>query len=389
MSLGQEHIAVVAGADDKTADTIRTGISPLAQVAAVLPDACGAMGLLSKLRPDLVFLDITRDNSSGIQALKQIIATLPQAKVFLIDPGTTPRTIIEGFRNGAADIIIPGATGKEIRTRVRQVLSRTEGDIHQGRVLTLFSLKGGVGVTTLALNLADSIREATHSTVLFLDLNLFMGDVTAYLDIAPDFTPFELLEDLDRMDKDLLFSSLFRHESGLYIMTARDEINDADGVSGRDVARMILFLQDHFDYIVVDASHQFSRQTLEAIGASDILLALVIQSIPSAKGVGKTLEFLQDIDFKPEALKVVLNRHVKRSEFQKPDLERLFNQKISFVLDNDTAVMNKAVGKGAFLRQSAPNARLTGQIRQMAAGLTGTAPAGAPGWKTLLFGAKR
>jgi Flp pilus assembly CpaE family ATPase len=172
-------------------------------------------------------------------------------------------------------------------------------------------------------------------------------------------------------------------------MTARDEINDADAVSGKDVARMILFLQDHFDYIVVDASHQFSRQTLEAIAAADILLALVIQSIPSAKGVGKTLEFLQDIEFKPEALKVVLNRNLKRSEFQKPDLERIFNQKISFVLDNDTAVMNKAVGKGAFLRQSAPNARLTRQIRQMAAGLTGTVPVRPPGWKRLLFGAKR
>nr|WP_319492051.1 AAA family ATPase [uncultured Desulfobacter sp.] len=389
MSFGQEYIAVVAGADNQMAETIRTGISPLARVAAVLPDAWEDMGLLSDLKPDLIFLDITRDSSSGMQALKQILATLPQAKVFLIDPGTHPPTLIEGFRNGAADIIFPESTGKEILTRVRQMLSRTEGNIHQGQVLTLFSLKGGVGVTTLALNLADLIREATNSKVLFLDLNLFMGDVTAYLDIAPDFTPFELVEDLDRMDKDLLFSSLFCHESGLYIMTARDEINDADAVSGKDVARMILFLQDHFDYIVVDASHQFSRQTLEALAATDILLALVIQSIPSAKGVGKTLEFLQDIDFKPEALKVVLNRNLKRSEFQKPDLERIFNQKISFVLDNDTAVMNKAVGKGAFLRQSAPNARLTRQIRQMAAGLTGTVPVRPPGWKTLLFGAKR
>ena len=394
MNPGQKYVAVVVGADDQTAETIRTGIAPLARVAAVLPDAFGGMGLIADVKPDLVFLDTGRDKSSGMQALKQVLSALPQAKVFLIDPGTRPQTILEGFRNGAADMITPEATGRQILDRVRQALSRTDGNVHQGRVLTLFSLKGGVGVTSLALNLSDMIREATGLKVLLLDLNLFIGDVTAYLDIAPDFTPFELVEDLERMDKDLLFSSLFCHESGLYILTARDEINDADGVTGKDVAQMIRFLQAHFDYIVVDASHQFSEQTLEAIACSDMLIALVIQSFPSAKGVGKTLEFLRDIDFKTDAVKIVLNRYVKRSEFQTPDFEQIFNQKISFVLDNDTAVMNKTVGKGTFLRQAAPNAKLTRQIGNMAANLTGTAPAGAIGWtkgrwQQLLSGAKR
>lgn len=389
MSLGQKYVAVVAGADTQMADTIRTGIAPLAGVAAVLPEASGAMGLLADLKPDLIFLDITRDRSAGIQALKQVVCALDQARVFLIDPGTHPKTILEGFRNGACDIIVPESNGRQILSRVRQALLRIDDSLHQGRVLTLFSLKGGVGVTSLSLNLADLIREATGSKVLFLDLNLFIGDVTAYLDIAPDFTPFELVQDLERMDRDLLFSSLFCHESGLYILTARDEINDADAVTGKDVARMIRFLQDHFDYIVVDACHQFSQQTLDAISCSDMLLALVIQSVPSAKGVQKTLEFLRDIDFKPETLKIVLNRYLKRSEFQKPDLERVFNQEISFVLDNDTAVMTKAVGKGVFLRQAAPGAKLTRQIRHMAASLTGTTLVRTAGWKKLLFGVQR
>lgn len=385
MTMGERRTAVTAGIGPNTEETIREGIRPLADIIGSFPELSRAVPALADMKPDLIFLDLTQNREQGIPALQKIVNQVPGARVFLLDPGTDPETILEGFRNGAADFIPPESGGPQILTLVRKALSRFEGKSHKGKVLTLFSLKGGQGVTSLALNLADQIRDLTKARVLLLDLNLFMGDITAYLDIAPDFTPFELAADMARMDEDLLFSSLFLHGSGLYILTTREEINDAEAVTDRDVSAMIEFLRDHFDFIVVDASHEFSRQTLEALVHTDILLTLAIQSIPSAKSVKRTLDFLRDIDFGPDALRIVLNRYLKKNEFTKADLERIFVRDISFVLDNDYRLMNRAAGKATFLRKAGSGDRLTRQIRAMAGSLAGVDPQAVTGWKDRLF----
>ncbi len=388
MTENQHLSAVLAGLDRQIDRIIRTGLASLATIDATYDKPAQAVRSIEEIKPDLVFLAYGRQPADAITALGNILAKAPDTLVFLVDPGNTPEKILEGFRHGAADFILADFNPAQVLNDVRQAISRAQGRPRRANILTLFSLKGGQGVTSLALNLADQIQEMTQSRVLLLDLNLFMGDITAYLDIAPEFTVFDLSADLARMDKDLLFSSLYRHDSGFYILTTPEEISDAEAISGQDVADMIRFLVHHFDHIVVDTSHELSRPTLEVLARTDTILAVVLQSIPSAKRLSKVLDFFADINLKPPTLNIVLNRYLKNNDFKKEYLEQLFNREITYVLDNDYKRMNQAAINASLLRQTAPGAKLTQQIQDMAAALTGAAPQATRGWKRWLSGGR-
>lgn len=334
---------------------------------------------------ELVFMDITQDRIQGIKWTRRIKKLNPDTKIFILDQAPSPDTILEGFRNGALDFLpVSGTDTTMLLERVKVALDRDGGQAPQGELVTLFSLKGGVGLTTTAINLADQISQLTRENVLLLDLNLFMGDITSYLDIHPQFTPYDLVTDIDRMDRDLLFSSLFRHDRGFYVLTALEEINDSDSIGTQDMATMLDFLKSQFDYIVAEAPHDFSRRTLALVDRTDHLLVMAQQNLPSIKSVQKIMEFLSDIRFDPQKLAIVLNRHLKSGELTRADLENSFGRKIDYCIGNDYPACLKAANRGTTLGQESGTHRITRQISAMAQGITGVTQENPTGLKAFL-----
>lgn len=330
---------------------------------------------------DLIFVDIREDRASYHKLVPRIRFTRPGTRVFLISDTRDAETILAGFRSGAADFISSQISGPRLVAAVKNALARARTGAGMGEVFTLFSLKGGLGVTTAAMNLADQVCTLTRDKVLLLDLNLFMGDITSYLDIAPGFTPYDLAGDLARMDDELLFSSLFRHPRGFYVLTTPEEINDSDQITSKDIEEMMELFRQEFDYIIVDAPHDFSERTLRVIRVTDRLLVLAQQSIPSARSVQKIMEFLGDIDFPADRIRLVVNRHLRKSELRKSDLEQIFRQKIAFCIDNDYPLLMRAAHKGATIAQVSAGSRISRQMAKMAADLSGMTLEQGPPWK--------
>lgn len=364
---------------------LETGLSNIITIDRHFVSPAEALACLAAETFDIAVVWIPEVCKDGLEVISRIRRKYPDMQVFAALDEKDPDAILNAFRNGAADVLFT----EEGRVCPVEVIHRTVtlgcSQAGKGEVFTIFSLKGGAGVTTIAMNLADQIRFLTGEKVLLLDLNLFLGDMTSYLDMAPLFTPYDLIREHERMDQELLFSSLFCHAGGVHILTTPEEINDAESVTGREVVDMISLLQQQFDYVVVDAPHDFSERTLKLMTMTDRLMILAQQNVPSAKSVQKVISFLDEIDFKRAQADIILNRFVKKSAFRAADLTRVLGRPISYLVENNYQLLVRAANKGEMLQKYAPGSTICQQIRKMAAGLTGVDLPAGNRWKKLLF----
>ena len=200
---------------------------------------------------------------------------------------------------------------RDIAVRLREQLDPGDGadtGAHRGRVITVFSAKGGCGKTTLATNVAASLADAGNGTVALLDLDLAFGDVAIALQLFPSHTIADAVplgEDLDGL---ALLSLLTNHRSGLKALVAPMEPSLADTIDTRLTLRIIDLLREEFDYVVIDTPPALDDNVLGAFDRSDVVALMATLDIPALKNLKLTLETLDLIGFPRDKLKVVLNR---------------------------------------------------------------------------------
>ncbi len=377
---------LIVSTDPDVVETLRPEVRPLVGVLRSVDGFDPAIRICREHAPELMIFDLHGDTRPAMQFLRQVRCRFPETAVILVAKEKNPDTILEGLRLGLADFWVRPVRAEDIRTTVRRVLNKEKTMPPAGEVIALFSLKGGQGVTSLAVNVADQIQALLpRRKVLLLDLNLYMGEIGTYLDQPAGYTPFDLLRDIERVDENLLFSSLTRHPQGFYIMGAPEQINDAAQVRGEHVQQMLALLGDHFDYIVTDLPHSFADRTLAALEAAGQLLVVTIQDVAAIKSVQRSLELFSDLQY-DHKIKIVLNRFSKYSEIGLKDLAHVLRRPVFAAVTNDYRRLSEATGKHRTVRQAHPKSRLHRDLRHLAGQLTGhlEQAGGARGMKRLL-----
>lgn len=330
---------------------------------------------IKKLRPETVFVSLTQETQRDFDLIRRLIRHIPESRIFILARDKNPDLILEGLRTGVADyIVFPGSNGSVLNA-VQKNLKTGTG--RSGELIALFSLKGGQGVTSLSVNLADHLSTLTGDNVLLTDLNLYRGDVGTCLNMSADYTVFDLIKDVERMDRNLLFSSITRHANGFHVLTSPDEISDADQVTGDDVRRMLVPLLQYMDYVVVDLPHDFSERSLAVMNSADKVLLVTQQSLPVTKSVQRTLELFQDLNYNfEEKIRIVVNRHNTNGEFTSDDLGRIFNQPVFATITNDYRSAMQAIDKGKPIGTVREKTRINRDLRRLTRRLIGSAAAG-------------
>lgn len=349
-------------------------VQPACRIAAVVASMGEALRAVEDDSIQACFVHVGGDTDDGMSLVRQLRRTHPDKGVFIIAEKKDPDLILQGFRMGVVDVIPPTVNGnKRFLPPLQKALGVVSDQGRNGFVYALFSVKGGQGVTTLSLNLSDQIQDISSGRVLLMDLNLYMGDVAAAIDLAPDFTPFDLIRDLSRMDENLLLSSLHRHHRGFYVLPAPVSISDAESVNRDQVNAMLVLLKRHFSHIVIDLPHELSERTLAAAEASDQLLVLVEPNLMSVKSAQQVLTFFQELNYGDDRLAFVLNRLGKDSVMQSDDVSMVLKQPPIAIIANDWASLSKASRKGEPLGVNHERRRITRDIRKLAGHLTGIA----------------
>jgi pilus assembly protein CpaE len=348
---------------------------PLFQFAEQQVHALRALG------PELIILDLQDSQDLGLQ-LAQYLVDLNPAQLFIATgPVLSSEQLMLAMRAGVSDYLPKPVAPEELRAatlRLAHKLRKPDGDkVRQpGKILSFFSAKGGGGSTTLATNLAILIHRSTKVKTLLVDLDLELGESALVLGIKPRFSFVDFVENFRRMDAGLLASYIDHHPSGIDLLSAPVEPGKADSVTPEQIRRILGFLRQHYDYVVVDTPRSFAPTTLAVFEQADLLFIVGVADLPSLRNIQRGLPLFKRVLSKgEEQVRLILNRYDPSDTISVEDVERSLGMKVFWKLSNDYEAVASSLteGKPIVLNGGSPYTRdLTG----LAAQVTGVKAAG-------------
>ncbi len=348
---------------------------------------------LRQTPPDLLVVDLDDDPELGIQLLQFLAESNPRQRVIAVGPSLSPGLLLSGMRAGVSDYlqkpVAPDALAESLRRAAALLGRAAESARKAGHVYAVFGAKGGSGSTTLATNLAIALHRLTGKRTLLVDLDLELGEVGVLLGLRPRFHLLDMVQNFQRLDAGLLASYIAQHDSGVHLLAAPSHPEPADAASGDDVRRVLLFLRQHYEYIVVDTAKSFSPATLAAFDQAELVFLVVTLDLPSLRNVQRGLPLLKRV--LPRGLdqvRLVVNRYRQDDDVSLRDIEQTLGLRVFRTVSNDYEAVSRSIntGKPLVLNGSSRYARDLRALGAELAGLRGKAGAGRTGLVRRLMG---
>ncbi|MEZ5097596.1 MAG: AAA family ATPase [Nocardioides sp.] len=226
-----------------------------------------------------------------------------------IDTETLKQAMHAGVRDALAQSDTPAIGAAVERAHQYWVALRGPGGpAHLGKVIAVFSPKGGVGKTTAAVNLALALADHGARRVCLVDLDLAFGDVAITMQLFPNHSIEHAIGGEETLDPDMIQGLLTRHDSGLMVLAAPSLPDAHDRITPKLVTRMVRSLQEEFDFVVVDTAPAFDEQTLTALDETDELVMVATLDVPTLKNVKVALETLDMLNISRDHRHLLLNR---------------------------------------------------------------------------------
>ena len=264
--------------------------------------------------------------------------------------------IVRFLRKSKKDFI----TKPIIKTRFLEIVNEivekmtSEQDFSgQGKVISVFSNKGGLGKTTVAVNLGYELaRRDRRSKVAIVDMNLFLGDVTTFLDITPPYDLSFLIEKLD-VTKDVVDLTTQYSDSNYYVIADSPYRDYSRNITKEDVVKMLNILRKKFKYIIIDNSSAITGKTKYILDLSDMILLITEANLPTLNNCKRCLDFFEHIGLQKKT-QIVLNRYSSFDECQKQDVADILQKDIFAVIPNDWQTSSSAINKGITIGETNP-----------------------------------
>src|SRR6266699_682754 len=321
--------------------------------------------------PDICIVDFDRDRRVAAQAAENIHSAAPETAIFAVSSAAQPDLIIQAMRSGCSEYLLKIVGKEQLLNAVARVGGRRKERTQpfRAQVLAFMGAKGGCGVTSLVTQLGALLANSFSKKTLVVDLHPDFGDAALYLGLTKyQYHFFELVENTDRLDAELLQSFIARHSSGLELIPA-PEGNDAPRrILPGAVAQTFDFLRMRYDYILVDMAPGLSDENLEMIRHCDQLQVVTVAEVSALRNVVRHLAYLTRKEIPREQFRVILNRHQKRALIGDGEIEKTIGQKIFWKVPNQYAHMIKAINGGDSIALLS-GSEVTRNLRELASGL--------------------
>ena len=326
----------------------------------------------------LVVMELDGTTKSGLDRAANLLKEGRAAEVFVTATVKDPDLIIAAMRAGISEFLpwpvepadLDAALNRFVERRGHSAPDpRTEPVGQQGRVIHVLGVKGGVGATTLAVNLAVQARLANSAQpVALVDAALPVGEIPLFLDLDYTYTWAEAVRDTSRLDATFMESLMVRHDSGLDVLCAPDRIEDAEILNAEGLSAALDLLRRMYSLVVVDGSPYLDDLSLTAVrGADEILLATEL-SLPGLAVVRRLLESFANMDDGLAAkTRLVVTRHQSKGGITPEEAEQLLGIPVFWKIANDYPGTLEAINQGAPLIQAAPKSPVTKAVAALAA----------------------
>lgn len=324
---------------------------PSVWVAEVLGSYQEAVQRVSETAPDLTMVTIDSDPRRAIELIQQLFASRPQSVVLPTSRARDSSIILGVFRAGAREFLTLPSTADEL-SRTIERLARPSGGAaaatNRGpHIIAVTGGGGGLGSTTLAVNLGTSLAKNPEHAVALADFDLLLGSVDASLDIVPDQTLVEVAANVDRLDMTLLQRALTRHSSGLYVLPRPNRIDDLEKIDPEAVRRVLNLMKATFASVVIDTSKGLQEPDVIAYEMADVILMVVQLDLICLRNTARLLNAFRQTEGLFEKIKLVANRVGSHDlEISQKKAEEALKAPITWLIPNATKPFYMARVKG-------------------------------------------
>ncbi|HIT54926.1 TPA: AAA family ATPase [Candidatus Galligastranaerophilus intestinigallinarum] len=337
-------------------------------------DILSAQDYIIENRPPLVIVDITKKTNISLDIISKLTTLVKNIKIIVLSYDTESDIVIKALRAGAREFLVKPLIEKDFVASVQKMKDLILGNINDTtkcKVITTFSNKGGIGKTSIAVNLAMEIANITKEKVALVDLNMQMGDITTFLNLDPSFDTSYVINNLDRIDETFLLTTLEQYnKTSLYVLADPPDIEQAEIITSEDITTLINILRNVFSYIVIDTTSSFDAKTITALDNSDLILLISIINLPSIRNCQRCFDLFKKLGYSKDKIKLIINRYMDADDIKIEDVEEVLDHKVFFKITNNYYTIINSINKGIPICDAAPNSNICKSFKQLGAMLS-------------------
>lgn len=372
----QVAVAVVDASQEQRAHLamqLGQGATPFGSINDLAPRLTG--------QPVVLVLGPSYANGAELAAVEQLLAARREVGAIIVTTELSTEVLQAALRAGIKDVLTQPVDSKDLAEAVGRVAGtlvvsapavpatgspEMPADGELGRVITVFSTKGGAGKSVIATNLAVLLAQRSPKPVVLVDADLQFGDIAVMLKLSPQHTIVDAVSALDRLDASFLQNLLAQHgPSGLLVLPAPLEPAFADQIGAAEMVRIVEILRSFCSFVVVDTPAYFNDVVLGLIEVSDDVLLVAGMDIPNIKNVKIGLQTLRLLNTPMEKLRLILNRANSKVKLDVGEVERTLGVEADALIPSDV-VVPQAVNKGEAVVLNAPKSGVAKSMEQLA-----------------------
>jgi pilus assembly protein CpaE len=357
------RVSIVGGIDSKLGELFRVLSADVSTAASL--DALGSVKLNQS---DVLVIDIRQQ--PGIPgALSHLRRDHPKVGVIVVASSLDPAMMLDAMRAGVSEFLTDPLSIEDVRNALGRV-SSLQPTTQRGKVFAMLGAKGGVGTTTLAVNVATALANARTGRVLFVDLHPAYGDAALFFGAEPRFSVIDALENTHRLDEAYLKGLVVQTKSGLDLLASSDRSAVAAPDSQR-VRALLDFVARYYTHVVLDVPRSDSA-ALDALDGTSNIVIVANQELSTVRGAARMVGALRQ-RYGKDRVQVVVSRYDAAAAFGQEDIERVTGGRIKYVFPSNYRLAVDALNKGCPLVVENHN-KLAGSIVGFARGLAGIGP---------------
>jgi pilus assembly protein CpaE len=364
------------------------------EVVGAAASGTEAIELAVRLAPDVVLMDINMPDMDGISTTEQLAARAPTSAVVMMSVQGEADYLRRSMLAGAREFLVKPFSSDELTTSIRQVhirerekMSRmvvrpvastngssADADREPGQIVAVFSPKGGVGRTTIAVNLAVAAATELGKKVVLVDASFQFGDVGVLLNLNPKNKSIaDLAPELEQGEPESLDTFVINHSSGIRVLLAPPSPEMAEMVTTSGVKRVLEALRRQHDLVIVDCTSWFNDTTLAILDMADVILTMLSLEITSIKNMRLFLEVADQLGYETGKVRLVLNRADSTLGIRVQDVEHSIGRKVDHTIVSDGRSVVYALNRGVPFFLSNREAQVSQDVMRLAAAIAGEA----------------
>ena len=314
----------------------------------------------------VVFIDITNCDEKYFEIIEEV--KLFTSKIVVTSSDYSTNSIVRAMRLGAKEFLPKPVLKDDLKRIIGVFIQRgEEQDDTSSKIITVYSNKGGIGKTTIAVNLALELAKVTKDKVALVDLNLQLGDISTFLNLNPPFDVSYVIKNLiDKKDETLLQAFEKYKETSMYVLADPSYIEQSESITPNQISDLFKALKKVFPYIIVDMSSNIDPNSLKILDLSDWIMFTTIVNIPAIRNSQRCLNLFKSRRYTDNKVKIIINRYMENDEIKIEDIETTLGDKVYWKIPNNYFSIMDSINKGVTVSEINPNSNIANSFRELA-----------------------